>query len=142
MPREATDTMMTADPGPTGATTAILSMAPVATPAVYSAGLYYEQVEHLLVDRPLRHQTFRPLPRTDGAADAAELTLDQAADLMAVRPAWLAEQWDAAAMPYRGEGADRRLAATDLERFRADLYRRRCQTLEELAAWDQEIGLV
>ena len=48
-------------------TTVIVSVGPATSNAtsagVTSGFLGYEQVKHLLVDRPLRHQAFRPLPR-------------------------------------------------------------------------------
>lgn len=83
----------------------------------------------------------------DGHATVAEpgsatLSVDQAADELDVPPAWLVEQLDAVALPSVGDGADRRIPADAVRRFRRELYKRRCRTLDELTAWDQDLGLI
>ena len=69
--------------------TTIVSVGPAttnaATPGVTSGTLLYRQVKHLLVDRPLRHQAFRPLPRPDAVTSASDQLVgrvfDRAVDL-------------------------------------------------------------
>jgi excisionase family DNA binding protein len=75
------------------------------------------------------------------APDQAELTTQEAADLLNVNRSFLVGLLDAGQMPHRNEGADRRVRFVDLM-----IYKRRRDAeseaaLKELAALSQDVKL-
>lgn len=71
----------------------------------------------------------------------AELTTQQAADLLNVSRPHLVELLEKGAIPFRKVGAHRRVRADDVFRYRQEIERKRRKALDELAAHDQELGL-
>lgn len=70
----------------------------------------------------------------------AELTTQQAADLLKVSRPFLVEQLEKHAMPFRKVGTHRRILLKDLMEFKQKIDRNRLQALDELSALDQELG--
>ena len=71
----------------------------------------------------------------------AELTTQQAADLLNVSRPHLVQQLDEGKIPYRKVGTHRRVRTEDVLRYREEMERKRREVLNELAAHDQELGL-
>lgn len=71
----------------------------------------------------------------------AELTTQQAADLLQVSRPFLIEQMEAGLLPHRKVGSHRRVLLSDLLRYKQTMDQHRKQALEELSALDQELGL-
>jgi|SRR5665213_4007060 len=71
----------------------------------------------------------------------AELTTQQAADLLNVSRPFLIEQLEKGAIPYRKVGTHRRVMFQDLMEFKQSMDHQRLKALEELSAIDQELGL-
>jgi excisionase family DNA binding protein len=69
-----------------------------------------------------------------------EITTQQAADLLNVSRPYVVGLIDKGTLPARMVGNHRRLPLQDVA-YKADSRARRRQTLRELAAYDQEIGL-
>ena len=70
-----------------------------------------------------------------------EITTQQAADLLNVSRPYVVGLIDKGTLPARMVGNHRRLPLQDVLAYKADSRARRRQTLRELAAYDQEIGL-
>lgn len=71
----------------------------------------------------------------------AELTIQQAADILNVSRPFLVEQLEKNAIPYRKVGTHRRILFKDLMDYKANMDRNRLQALEELSAQGQELGM-
>jgi len=71
----------------------------------------------------------------------AELTTQQAADILNVSRPFLVEQLEKGVIPHRKVGKHRRVLFRDVVAYKQAIDQKRTQTLDELAALDQELGL-
>jgi excisionase family DNA binding protein len=71
----------------------------------------------------------------------AELTTQQAADILNVSRPFLVEQLEKGVIPYRKVGAHRRVLFKDLMDYKHSMDQGRLKALEELSALDQQLGL-
>jgi excisionase family DNA binding protein len=71
----------------------------------------------------------------------AELTTQQAADILKVSRPFLIEQLEKGNIPFRKVGTHRRVMFKDLMEFKRTMDHNRLEALEELSAIDQELGL-
>ena len=71
----------------------------------------------------------------------AELTTQQAADLLHVSRPFLVEQLEKGVLPYRKVGTHRRVMFRDLMDYKRTTEQSRLTALEELSAIDQQLGL-
>ncbi|MDR9469189.1 helix-turn-helix domain-containing protein [Marinospirillum sp.] len=71
----------------------------------------------------------------------AELTTQEAADLLNVSRPTLIKLLDDGEIPYHRSGNRRKVRFADLRHYQDELEHKRLQTLEELTALDQELGL-
>ncbi len=71
----------------------------------------------------------------------AELTTQQAAEIINVSRPFLTEQLDNGVIPHRKVGTHRRVMFKDLMDYKHSMDRNRLKSLEELSEIDQELGL-
>ena len=71
----------------------------------------------------------------------AEITTQQAADLLNVSRPYLIGLIDSGVLPVRRVGNQRRIPLQDLLDYKADIYAKRGEALRQLVAYDQELGL-
>jgi excisionase family DNA binding protein len=70
----------------------------------------------------------------------AELTTQQAADLLGVSRTHLVQLLDEGKIAHRKVGTHRRIRAEDTLKYRRETERKRREALDELTAYDQELG--
>lgn len=70
-----------------------------------------------------------------------EITTQQAADILNVSRPYLVQLLEDGAIPFRKVGTRRRVKHQDIMAYKESMYTKRLDTLNELTAYDQELGL-
>lgn len=71
----------------------------------------------------------------------AELTTQEAADLLNISRPTLIKLLDEAAVPYHRTGNRRKILFSDLQEYKKQIEKARLSALNELSALDQELGM-
>ena len=72
---------------------------------------------------------------------SAELSTQQAANILNVSRPYLIKLLESGEIPYYKVGKHRRILAQELYNYKSDIDTERSQTLDELTALTQELGL-
>jgi excisionase family DNA binding protein len=89
----------------------------------------------------LRQVALPRLMETLGVQIRAELTLDEAAELLNVSYAYLIGKIEAGDMPHRREGADRWIDFEELMAYKQRIDAASSQALDEMVALSEDMGL-